>query len=302
MSTANSDSKFKNKIVDFIKEPLVLSTLLMVTYGVILFEFIYPLNRSFLLGIDLPIIVLLFIDFFIKFGSMAILCLWIFPIVLKKSGNDGEIKLKAYKEENNILTQNKNSKETFLLGLISFLLQLITFLTFSFAFGTLSVNFGPLLEHPFIGSEIPAGWFLFVIALLPGIFEELLFREYIMRLQLTKYSIRFAIISNGIFFGIFHIFGRLNDPLGAIFGMIFVALPYGMALSYLRITSKSLIPCILMHYLTDSLLLFLLSGMFSFEGNPLGLILTFILGFTVFPSILIIFFLYTYTKIKGRKF
>lgn len=298
MSTINNDSKSKNKIVDFIKEPLVLSTLLMVTYGVVLFELIYPLNRSFLLGIDLPIIVILFIDFFIKFGSMAVLCLGIFPIVLKKSGNDGEIKLKANKKENNILTQNINSKETFLLGLISFLLQLITFLTFSFAFGILSVNFGPLLEHPYIGSEIPAGWFLFVIALLPGIFEELLFREYIMRLQLTKYSIRFTIISNGILFGIFHIFGRLNDPLGAIFGMIFVALPYGMALSYLRIASKSLIPCILMHYLTDSLLLFLLSGMFSFEGNPLGLILTFIFGFTVIPSILIIFFLLTYTKIK----
>ena len=300
MSTINSDSNSKNIIVNFIKEPLVLSTLLMVTYGVVLFELIYPLNRSFLLGIDLPIIVILFIDFFIKFGSMAILCLWIFPIILIKSGNDGEIKLKAYKKKSNILTQNINSKETFLLGLISFLLQLITFLTFSFAFGTLSVNFGPLLEHPFIDSEIPAGWFLFVIALLPGIFEELLFREYIMRLQLTKYSIRFTIISNGIFFGIFHIFGRLNDPLGAIFGMIFVALPFGMALSYLRITSKSLIPCILMHYLTDSLLLFLLSGMFSFEGNPLGLILTFILGFTVVPSILIIFFLSTYTKIKVR--
>jgi len=302
LSTVNSDSKFKNKIVEFIKEPLVLSTLIMVTYGVVLFELIYPLNRSFLLGIGLPIIVILFIDFFIKFGCMAILCLWIFPIILKKSGNDGEIKSKAYKKENNILAQNTNSKETFLLGLISFLLQLITFLIFSFAFGILSVNFGPLLEHPLIGSEIPAGWFLFVIALLPGIFEELLFREYIMRLQLTKYSIRFAIISNGIFFAIFHIFGRLNDPLGAIFGMIFVALPYGMALSYLRITSKSLIPCIIMHYLTDSLLLFLLSGMFSFEGNPLGLILTFILGFTVVPSILIIFFLSTYTKVKGRKF
>ena len=99
MSTINSDSKSKNKILDFIKEPLVLSTLLMVTYGVVLFELIYPLNRSFLLGIDLPIIVILFIDFFIKFGSMAILCLGIFPIVLKKSGNDGEIKLKERKNE-----------------------------------------------------------------------------------------------------------------------------------------------------------------------------------------------------------
>lgn len=301
MNTINFDSKSKNKILDFIKEPLVISTLLMVTYGVVLFELIYPLNRSFLLGIDLPIIVILFIDFFIKFGSMAILCLWIFPIVLKKSGNYREIKLKAYEKENNILTQNKNSKETFLLGSISFLLQLITFFTISFAFGTLSVDFGPLLEQPYISSEIPAGWFLFVIALLPGIFEELLFREYIMRLQLTKYSIRFAIISNGILFGIFHIFGRLNDPLGAII-LIIVALPYGMALSYLRITSKSLIPCIVMHYLTDSLLLFLLSGMFSFEENPLGLLLSFLLGITIIPSILIIFFISIYTKIKDKKF
>ena len=111
MSINNSDTKYKNKLIDFIKEPLVLSTVLMVTYGVVLFELIYPLNRGFLLGIDLPIIVILFVDFFIKFGSMALLCLLIFPIVLKKSGNNGEIKLNAYKKENNILTPKVNQKK-----------------------------------------------------------------------------------------------------------------------------------------------------------------------------------------------
>ena len=295
MNNEISEVKSRRKIVDFFKESMVLSIFLLIIYGVLLFEVIYPLNSSYLFSLSLPVVGILFIDFFIKFGSMAILCLILFPLLIRKLRSELDINLNPFKKKDK-MEQIQHRTKPFFLGTTCFLIQLISFLVFGFIFGTLSINFNPLLDQPYISSEIPIGWFLFVLALLPGIFEELLFREYIFRLQITKYSSKFTIISNGVLFSIFHIFGRINDPFTEIIVMLFVSLPYGIALAYLRLSSNSVIPCIVIHYLTDSLFLFLLYGLFSFEGDGSGLLLVFILGVTIMPSILIAIFLSTYAK------
>lgn len=95
---------------------------------------------------------------------------------------------------------------------------------------------------------LQAGWLgILCIAVLGPILEELLFRGAITRVLLEKYSPAKAVIISALIFGIFHI-----NPAQVVSAFLI-----GLLLAWLYYKTASLIPCILVHILNNSLSVYL---------------------------------------------
>ena len=70
-------------------------------------------------------------------------------------------------------------------------------------FGTWFLDWKILFGNPSITTGL--GWFLFILMLIPGIWEEVAFRGVILNLQLKKYSNTISIMLYGVLFGLFHL-------------------------------------------------------------------------------------------------
>lgn len=91
---------------------------------------------------------------------------------------------------------------------------------------------------------LQSGWVgILSIAILGPVLEELLFRGAITRVLLKKYNPTKAIILSALVFGIFH----LNPA------QIVTATLIGLLLGWIYYKTASLIPCILIHILNNSL-------------------------------------------------
>lgn len=91
---------------------------------------------------------------------------------------------------------------------------------------------------------LQSGWLgILCVAILGPILEELLFRGAITKVLLQKYKPTTAILISGLVFGIFHI-----NPVQVV-GACFI----GFLLAWLYYKTQSLIPCILLHILNNSL-------------------------------------------------
>ncbi|WP_044263721.1 CPBP family intramembrane glutamic endopeptidase [Bacteroides timonensis] len=113
--------------------------------------------------------------------------------------------------------------------LIDFLMSYLTFLP-------------DLMESTF--DVLQSGWLGIVcIAVLGPILEELLFRGSITKVLLKKYSPVKAILISGLIFGIFHL--NPAQVVGACFS--------GFLFAWLYYRTGSLISCILIHILNNSL-------------------------------------------------
>ena len=90
--------------------------------------------------------------------------------------------------------------------------------------------------------------------LIPGIFEEIVFRGVILMLLLRKYSKNASITISALVFGIAHlinflIFGNFWSSLTQIVTGIII----GCFFAYLVIRTSSLVPVIIIYYLYNSL-------------------------------------------------
>ena len=95
---------------------------------------------------------------------------------------------------------------------------------------------------------LQSGWLgILCIAVLGPILEELLFRGAITKVLLKKYSPVKAILISGLIFGIFHI--NPAQVVGACFS--------GFLFAWLYYRTGSLISCILIHILNNSLSVYL---------------------------------------------
>jgi membrane protease YdiL (CAAX protease family) len=96
------------------------------------------------------------------------------------------------------------------------------------------------------------GWFMFVLALIPGIWEEVAFRGVVLRTLLTRHSERVALLGSGAFFALFHLANViLGQSLPEVVMKGLVALPVGVALAHMVVRTGSLLPAIITHYLMD---------------------------------------------------
>ncbi|NDV57692.1 CPBP family intramembrane glutamic endopeptidase [Bacteroides sp. 519] len=103
-----------------------------------------------------------------------------------------------------------------------------------------------ILEETF--STLQAGWLgILCIAILGPILEELLFRGAITKVLLQKYNPTKAIILSALIFGIIHI-----NPIQVVSAFLM-----GLLLGWIYYKTASLIPCILIHIINNSLSVYL---------------------------------------------
>jgi sodium transport system permease protein len=96
-------------------------------------------------------------------------------------------------------------------------------------------------------SESPSlGVTLGVFALLPAICEELAFRGFILSGLEHEHRTRSAILLSALMFGFLHV-------LLSLFQQLFNATLLGIVLGLLAVRSRSLLPCILFHFLNNGL-------------------------------------------------
>ncbi len=93
----------------------------------------------------------------------------------------------------------------------------------------------------FIKSENALVYGLIYIALVPAIFEEIMFRGYIQRALEKSWGIWAAIIVSSIMFGAYHLQPSNLLPLAFI----------GFVLAYVTYISDSLIPAMILHFLNN---------------------------------------------------
>ncbi len=233
--------------------------------------------------LNLPFLVLLFVEFFLTFSLFALLWFVAVPLGLKlpKKESFREFSLTIGLSTFRPLWRN------IFLGVSSIIILGISILLIGNIFGTWFLDWNILFGNPSIYTGL--GWFILIIALIPGIWEEIAFRGVILNLQLKKYSHKTSIILNGVLFGLFHL---TNLILGADLFLTLMQTIYasciGITFAYIYIKTKSLLPCIIAHYLLDSVgQLFLIPFILSI-GSYLDLALFLIFGLGVIPMILII--------------
>lgn len=93
----------------------------------------------------------------------------------------------------------------------------------------------------FIKSDNAAFYGLIYIALVPAVFEEIMFRGYIQRALEKSWGIKAAIIVSGFMFGAYHLQPGNLLPLSFL-GMIF---------AYITYISNSLIPAMVLHFINN---------------------------------------------------
>ncbi len=105
-----------------------------------------------------------------------------------------------------------------------------------------------LMENAF--NSLSTEWLgVLCIAIVGPVLEELIFRGAITRSLLKHYSPTTAIILSGVIFGVFHI-----NPAQVVSAMLF-----GFLIAWVYYRTASLIPCILIHIINNSLSMYLMN-------------------------------------------
>ncbi|MFX1587551.1 MAG: type II CAAX prenyl endopeptidase Rce1 family protein [Promethearchaeota archaeon] len=281
------------------KFPIIGISILSILY--VLFQFIAAFSEIlfFPLIVRMNYVQLLFFDFSMQFGFLALLLLVITPKGLKLPNM--EISFNEYLRGIR-LTPAKHLLRNIFIGIGAFLIfGAITYLG-SILLGTYTPDLSVLFGNPDPTTFLGLGWFLFIFMLIPGIWEEFTFRGVAMPMLLKKYKLTPAIIINGIIFGLIHSFNAIMllvlgySAISVLFQVIYAAF-LGFAFAYLFVKSNSLIPVIILHYLIDSVGRMIYANTIITNLTSVVIYTIFFIG--VIPSIVII--LLVWLLFKDRK-
>jgi membrane protease YdiL (CAAX protease family) len=226
------------------------------------------------------LITLLFIEFFVTFGVMALL--WLFFVRKSLGLPNGKESLKEYIKTIGLKPDKKIGRNIFLGVSCSIIYFVSTYITGNI-FGNYIFDLNVIFGNP--GTSISFfGWFLFILMLIPGIWEEVSFRGVISTLNLRKYSQRTVWIVVSLIFGLFHLFNLLSgSSLVLTWLQVIYASLFGFLFGYLFIKTKSLIPSIILHYLINSV-----GQLFTYVtfDSIINLVLFTVLGVGLIPTVL----------------
>ena len=232
----------------------------------------YPL---LLLFQNLPILSYLF-QFLLNFGIFILLWFIIVPLGLKLPKKEN---FRDFAQTIN-LSKIKPLWRNLLLGVGTLLLLGLSTVILGILLGTWIFDPGILVRN--------LGWFVFILALIPGIWEEVAFRGVIINLQLKKFTKNTTIILNGVLFGLFHfvnlVWGR--DLYSTSMQVIYASC-VGISFAYMNIKTGSLLPSMIAHYLIDSVALIFSNVRFP---NIVNYTIFQIVGVGIIPMVLIIIF------------
>ena len=273
----------------FLRDHVNVGTIVLLILYFIWFFLLYPLSPLInLLIVDLPFTVKLFIGFFIDFGFLALLWLVAVPIGLKLP------KKESFRGFTHTIGLNRNdhSFRNLILVIGFIFVDFLFLILLTFLLGDLNFN------HWYLRNPTPLnrGWFLFIMMLIPGIWEEIAFRGVILNLQIEKFSKITAVIVNGVIFGLFHLVNLVwgADLYSTLLQVIYASC-LGIGLAYLYMNTRSLIPCILIHYLLNSVGQIFYNGLFP---NLFVESVFIIFGVGVLPMLIIIFLVKIFVKDK----
>jgi len=218
----------------------------------IVFSLVLSINLILRLGDVLndagfPEIFILVIDFSVRFLSGAICVTLIIPLILYFSLSKKI--LKVYVKDDIRIRQNVSISRSSLVGVLSALCFFVICIIMALFLGVLSLDFSLILSYP---TEGFAGWFIFIYALIPALWEEMTFRGVVLNTVLGKYSEKIAILVSSLLFGLFHFTNLLFEPLELVFFYFIMSTLYGMAWGYSVVKCGNVIPGIVAHYLIDA--------------------------------------------------
>jgi membrane protease YdiL (CAAX protease family) len=97
-------------------------------------------------------------------------------------------------------------------------------------------------------------WFILILALVPGVWEELAFRGLMLSNLEQRYPRWVAIVASAVLFGLMHFTNlMLREPAQVLFEVI-MATSVGVAWGYLTVKTGSVVPAMFMHYLMNVLI------------------------------------------------
>ncbi len=243
MSTFHQNEN-RNNLKDY---PLLSGILITAIFSIILSINLIIRVGDICFDAGFPEILILLIDFSVRFLSGAIAVILIIPFILYFSPK--HLSLKDYFKEDIRLTKGVSINGTILMGILSALCFFLICIIVALTLGVLNLDFGSLFSNPDTGS---VGWFIFLYALIPGIWEEMTFRGVILNSVRTRYSEKIAILFSSVLFGLFHFTNLLFQPLEIVVFYFFMSTLYGITWGYMVIKCESILPSILAHYLIDA--------------------------------------------------
>jgi membrane protease YdiL (CAAX protease family) len=117
----------------------------------------------------------------------------------------------------------------------------------------LGASAGALAADPDFWAE-DSRWFIVILALVPGIWEELAFRGLMLTNLQQRYHRWAAIVVTGVMFGLMHLIDLVSgDPSQVVFRVI-MATTLGIAWGYLTVMTGSVVPAMTLHYLVNVLI------------------------------------------------
>lgn len=148
----------------------------------------------------------------------------------------------------------RTDSKVYLAGILSFALFCALAAGLSLAFGIFKGDLAAAFAFPDLKSDPDViGWGYFLLALVPGIWEELAFRGWIQSALLKKYIPWIAVLLSALYFSLFHFSNLVHQDLIQVLLGVIMAFFFGIGWGWLVFKSGSVLPAILSHYLVDSL-------------------------------------------------
>ena len=144
-------------------------------------------------------------------------------------------------------------RKSVLLGLLSFLAFCFLATVISLGVGVFRGDLSAVLARPDLRPDPDViGWGYFLLALVPGIWEELAFRGLIQSQLRKGFSTTVSILLSAALFSLFHFSNLLSQAPGQAIGGVIMALFFGIAWGVMTARTASVIPAMVAHYLVDS--------------------------------------------------
>ena len=141
-----------------------------------------------------------------------------------------------------------------LLGLLSFIVFCVLAAAIALGMGIFKGDVAAVFACPNIRPDPDViGWGFFLLALVPGIWEELAFRGLIQSKLQGTFPTRTSILLSATFFGLYHLSSLLTQAPSQVVGSVVMAFAFGIAWGVMAVRSGSVIPVMLSHYLVDSM-------------------------------------------------
>jgi len=145
-------------------------------------------------------------------------------------------------------------RETVMMGILSFLGFCVLATGISLGMGIFKGDLSVVFSIPDIQPDPDLiGWGYFILALVPGIWEELAFRGLIQSKLQKSFPITASVLLSAIFFGLFHLTNLLTQGFSRAIPGVVMAIFFGIGWGYLTVKARSVVPGIISHYLVDSL-------------------------------------------------